>query len=318
MNINKRKQILFSIEASTSPLYKVAISKEEIFGYITSVGDKGVVNLLAPSVIGSIVNKVLGGRFIGFGLDLILRMLGIDFGEMLNELCSSVKSLVQSKGDKTSPSDVQSAVDRVIDTKFGGKSSEASSNDLNKELRVIKLAYVHIYQSLYKEAKLASPIAQKAAGPTSSFLKKLFGTIFGLSLRAAGMQLFADVASHMIGMPSTFDIVKEKFHPVVKTIQTKFKPKSSFNNARLNPEEEIFISNNKESIKALLKDWANEAYSNIDQDALNYSKELDKLASLIAQHNYYVAPTYIYMPESFHNKKEVVDFFIDDVAGISK
>ena len=332
MNINKRKQILSALDTTPASLHKEAISKDEIFGYFSSMADKGLVNMLAPSVIGSAVNRVIGGRFIGFGLDLVLRMLGIDFSELLNELCTSVKSLVTSKGDKTSPSDVQSVVDRVIDTKFEGKASKTSSQNLNISLRIIKFAYFHINQDLHKEAarqralsssiagarRSSSLIAQKAASPVANFLKKMFGAIFGLSLKAVGMQFFADVASHAIGMPSLFDVVKEKFHPVVKSVQTKFKPNPSFNNERLDPEEQIHVNNNKESIKALLKDWANEAYLNIDQNALDTSKELNKLSSLIAQHNYYVPATYIYMPESFHYKKEAVDFFIDDVASISK
>lgn len=321
MHQRTRIKLLQSVRAGTTPMHKeAAITKEEVAGYLSSVSDKGVINLISPSVIGMVINKIIGGRFIGWGVDFILRMFGIDFEKMLTAVCEGVKSVVASKGQETSPKDVSDKISETVDSVMGQASKikkdvlkGGSVLDVNKEIRIIKLACTH-----YQFTKKAdAPAALKGALPAvGAFLKKLFTFVFTLSLRSAGMQLFTDVVTHSMGLPSGFDFLK----PKIISTQTKFKRNPNFADRKFTDRlsRHFPCPKDEQSVKLLLIDWTNKAYLNVDQSALQSSPKLEDIAGDIIAASQRLTVAEIFVPETFSSIGDVVDSFIDDVAAKSK
>lgn len=304
-------------------LYKQAeIDENDIWSALELIGikrdfkPKDIVNFLTPTILSFIVNSILGTKFLGVGLDLILRLLKIDFAQMLESLINAVKQIVNK--DNFSQEEVNSAINSTVDSHLPSDKVSSSYMNESKNLRIIKLAYIHNYQQINKRADLIK-LQQNAAGlakTTNIFLKTIFKKIFNVLFFSTVMSGISTYIGRKSGLPG-FDMHSPKY--ISK--QKKFALNPNYKEVVL-PSDYPWtedINNNVTEIKNMLKSWAKEVYLGIKDEDLEKSEILDALSSVIK--NYNILSTVhgiISIPEDFKSKKEVVDYFIDNVASYSK
>lgn len=304
---------------------KNALNQTDIENYLGALSEKGTVNLLAPSVIGMVFNKIVGGTFIGLGLDLFLRMIGVDFKKLIEEMCGEIKTVTQDGKKEVSHEDIERAVSRVIDPAF--KSVNGAhlplSTGSDEESRMIKLARAHLYTELCKQADIASGAGAvtetigKGVSATAGFLTTVFSFIFKSVLRVGGMQLAADTLANPLNRFFGTNIFHSAFNTRPPSRQTKFKKNPAFSNVDMGDRWTEEVPKDFNAVKNMIISWANQVYLNVDPVALEHSSKLDELVRDIIIDNRYMTGNFIYISD-FKSKKEVVDSFIDEVASISK
>lgn len=315
------------------PIRKNALNQTDIENYLGALSEKGTVNLLAPSVIGIVFNKIVGGTFIGLGLDLFLRMIGVDFKKIIEEMCGEIKTITQDGKKEVSHEDIERAVSRVVDPAFKSINNVhlPLSTGSDQETRIVKLARAHLYTELCKQADIASgagtgagtvagTVAEtigKGASATAGFLTTVFSFIFKSVLRVGGMQLAADTFANPLNRFFGTNIFHSTFNARPPSRQTKFKKNPNFSNIDMGDRWTEEVPKDFNAIKHMIMSWANEVYLNVDPVALEHSSKLDELVRDIIVDNRYITGNFIYISD-FKSKKEVVDSFIDEVASISK
>jgi len=304
-------------------LIKEADLKQSITDYFQSKSEMGLINLLAPSVIGVAVNAIFGTTWVGRGIDLLLRMIGVDFqsilGSLINGLCGEIRNLALSKGKLLTPEDVDQVVKKRVEDAI--PSSSAVTSGLKTES--------YYYQG--KLYKIANPIIKQSAGSsaavagglssTRGFLTSTISFIFKVALAAAGMELFADIIKSQVGMKSDLDMgwltglfssdLNKKITPK-KSRQTKFPRNPNFIDQEVS---RVSGGKDRKTIRDTYVSWANEAYLNVDQGSLNNSSDLDRLVDVTSQIGLnIILGDFFIVPSTLRTKLEVVNFFIDDVA----
>lgn len=376
---------------SQTMIIKTADLGQSISAYWQSKKDMGLTNLLAPSVIGQGVNIILGTTWLGWAIDLFLRLIGVDFSALLSGLSEKVSGLIDRYKDKLSPSSLFSTIkDYIYDflpdsvKDFFSKEGELDATLVNIKtaylespayqffkqageekagLQLFQKAYVSQDHQLKKEAlwgwllsllgagvgykylgglwdrvtggKDADSSKQELATKTDGVLstaKTFFSNIFSFTisvgLATVGFELFSDFlkgnfaddkSKPSSNIFSNFSLTglfsndpNDKIRPK-KSAQTKYPKNPSFSDVSVN---RVNGSKTWDVIKQTYMDWANEAYLNIDQSKLAGSKDLEYLVNTTYAINSDIwAASFFIVPNSFHSKLQVVDYFIDDVAG---
>ena len=316
-------------------------SKDYIGHYSTT---KEATNLISKTVVSNIFARLIGGNFIvRAGIFLILHCFDVDFYGLIGNICEDVTALFNTHGKQLSPDMVQERVDHHVDAAFAGKSAENAAQKAQQfaeedsslaaagsaSLSLLKLSFLRQKNKSAKISIAAKPSATAAAVQTLSkgkeVVKKGFkgtlGGIFKVLLGGMGLTLFADfVKSSLFGMPSPlaeafhFDM-GPSFYPTVSS-QTKYPLNPSYSvGYESSPIVVTGVENDYNSILNLLQSWANQIYTNVPANMVSRSMKVNDLIKKIIEINS-LRPSAndLLLPYQFSSKKQIVDYFIDDVA----
>lgn len=300
---------------------------------------KSVLNVLAPGVLW-VVFKGLGLGMWGTLIGLLMNVFHVDAYGMIVSLYEKVKEMI-SGGQKVSSSQIDSAVQGIVQdhSQVSGEqeAQEAlqklqqqqqqpaqandgkvySSLELLHDAKIIRLAMVEYERQnlrLVKEAISLSDFipfysSRKAKGTT--LLGSILGFVFKLALASAGLMVAGDVIRklfHMDDAPSGGG----SGTPASTSTQTKYHASGDTPLPR-----EMPVANNRSNIENMVVQFAKDVYPDLNgkEQLIQSSPYFKAVVDQIAHTNLYnpgSAETLI--PSIFHSKKQVVDYFIDDVA----
>lgn len=302
---------------------------------------KSVLNMLAPGVLW-VVFKGLGLGMWGTLIGLLMNVFHVDAYGMMVSLYEKVKDMI-SGGQKVSSSQIDSAVNGIVQShsqvngeqeaqeayqKLQQKQQQpAQANDgkvyssleLLHDAKIIRLAMVEYERQnlrLVKEAISLSEFtpfysSRKAKG--TSLLGSILGFVFKLALASAGLMVAGDIVRKIFHMDDRGSGGASSETPSGTTsTQTKYHASGD------TPlPHEMPIANNRSNIENMVVQFAKDVYPDLSskEDIIRSSPYFKAVVDQIAHTNLYnpgSAETLI--PSIFHSKKQVVDYFIDDVA----
>jgi hypothetical protein len=301
-----------------------------------------LLNLIAPGAI-SMAFKAMGFGWLGILFGLALRIFHIDVAGILESIYGKIKSLIT--GDKQTTSQqvdeiVSSSVQEHVkpatedEANQAAQALNASSSQLLRDAKFLKLAMVEFEESslqMTKEAGLLSLFSSRK-GTTVNLLVKVLGWIFKVALASAGLMVAGDVINKFLGRPNALDGSVQRGRPVGETsapaaatpvvsrsTQTRFKPNPSYRNTQYNTSTTWIenMPNNDLSIETMLVNFAKEVYQGLDglEATVRASPVFQVVKDRIVQYNRLSqGDNWIMIPNYFTSKKQIVDFFIDDVA----
>ena len=283
-----------------------SIDTESTKSYLQSKLDKGAINLITPTLIGAAVRKMFGFTIIGWGLDILLRMMDVDFDGMVSDICGNVVSMATGNS-KLAPSEIESAVSSGVDRAF----SKAATSS-------------HLPYLMVKSAGATSKALSSAIPTTSSFLKKSLLFTFNTALAVVGMELFSDFLKNQMGMKSDWvKLFGNLFSSKRESRQTKFPKNPLFQDAPEYQPFKVELNHSppvtSDDVKSVLTEWTYQIYPSTDSSALSNSTDFHEMINKIYYANSRIAGlvNYFFIPSDFKGKKDVVDYFIDDVAAHS-
>jgi hypothetical protein len=324
--------------------------------YVANKIDSGdvtgsLLNILAPGAIATILS-FLGFGWLGWLIALSMRIFHIDVKAIWTSIHNKVKGLI-SGGNKASSADIDSAVQSAVqdntkpateeDVEAAQKSlGTESSLKMLQEARMLKLAMIE-YRDMAKTktAGPASALLSAFSGRkamTTSLLGKVLGWIFKIALAAAGLMVTGDVVNKVLDRPNALDGSVQKGKPVgetaapavpvappmPKTTQTKFKVKSGYQNTPKNTSATNWVENvrnDESSIEQMLVDFTKEVYDGVDNldSVIRGTAGFQAIADKIVFYNQAAkGNSLVFIPKMFVTKKQIVDYFIDDVAENAK
>lgn len=262
---------------------------------------KTVVNFLAPGIIRGLLPGPL--RWI---VGLALSTFGVDFDGLIRSVWDNLKGSV-GNDQKTSPSSVDTAVDSAL-SKLETTAQEYDLHQINK------LAILGIGRNRSQDKNMLGKI-----------LKWLFKTI----LSSAGLMVGGDMINKMVGRPNAFDNTIQNGKPVdtpsnntpsipaTKSTQTKFKVKPGYSDVRQPQPWTLDIVNSESNISNALIDFSKQVYDGLDglESKIKASPAFETVKDAIVWSNRSSqGDNLVFIPKVFTSKKQLVDFFIDDVA----
>jgi len=324
--------------------------KEYVFAHIDSKDKVGsVINFLAPGAI-TLMLDALGFKWIGKIAGLLASMFHIDVASIIGSIYNKIKSLLTS-GEKVTSSQIDSAVksaasehvptDMVDDHKTYAETI--------RDIRILKLALIDFESSdkLTKNAAILSPaIASKAINVFTTVIGWIFKTV----LASAGLMAAGDVANKLVGRSNALDGSLEGGKPSPKgstpsegggfwaklmggggtksdtpevsttSTQTKFKVNPSYVDVKKNTSSSNWLEqgySNQATVEAMVVNFAKEVYSGLDNldSVIKSTANFRNVVNMILNHNRTrQEDPGIYIPRTFVSKKQMVDYFIDEVA----
>ena len=328
-------------------LYKkagfIADALSRIKEYLASKIDKenpvsSVLNLLAPAAISMLFSSMGFGKF-GLLLGFLTTVFHVNVAGMIKSLYEKVKEMI-SGGQKVSAGQIDQSVQETIQS-FSQPSTtqEAeegyqsyrqqqpsladdgkvySSLELLHSAKMINLALIEYERQnmrLVKEADRSSFLKNfsgtKAQG--TSLLGKILGWIFKFVLTAAGLITAGAIVEHFMGgggqsepeTPSGPVSTQTKYHLVGNSPVPNQMP----------------ISNTPQNIEDMLIQFAKDTYSGLDgkESLIKSTPGFQYVKEKVAWQNVYnPGSRTIIIPPIFSSKKQMVDYFIDEVAAADK
>src|ERR1035437_367681 len=305
----------------------IADMVDKIKEYVPSVigtGDpvEGVLKFLAPGAL-VMTFSAMGIGWLGTLFVIALKAFGIDIGEIFGSIYEKIKSMLHTlpKGEQLQRSQVDNTVLAAIQSHSGKAASFASfletrsSSRMLRDAKWIKLAMVDYEKGFHKNSFTVLSAVSKFS--LLSIVGKVFGWIIKAALISGGLMIGGKVIEKVVG-PSA----QEPTHPIVHmptSTQTKFKinPSYSPENNNTSSSWTVNIANDPSSIDNMLVNFAKDVYSGLDgkEQIIRSSNIFQKIKEAFVWHNKATpgAPI-VFIPSEFKSKKQIVDFFIDDVA----
>ena len=280
-----------------------------------------VIAMLAPGAI-----EVMLGGLSGLIFGTLASMFHINIANAIKSIVDTLTPHIESKTVTSEhiESATQNAIQQAITplTEEEQKTLEKSSFDKSiQDARFVKLAVIAYDNNLLKEASFFNTVL----GKSMNFLTKIISTVFKVVLASAGFMVAGDIANSLIGRPSVISGTEkggkstEQTESEVISKQTKFPLKKSYSPENKNTDNDWIenISNNKSSIEQMLFSFAKDVYDGLDdkEQIVLSSPAFQTVVERIIwlNHSSPGAPM-VYIPSYLHSKKQIVDFFIDDVA----
>jgi hypothetical protein len=203
-----------------------------------------------------------------------------------------------------------------------------SSLELMHDAKMIRLALINYENQkmrLTKEADISDFFKgygrSKSRGTT--LLSKIFGWVIKIALYSAGLMVIGDVINAVLGRPSalthTYQAGKESPSeaptappPTTVSTQTKFPKKGDAPLPASWP-----LINNPSNIENMLIQFTKDVYSGLDgkEDIIRNTPSFDAVKDNINWFNVHnPGSAVIFLPKTFTSKKQLVDYYIDDVA----
>jgi len=310
---------------------------------------KSVLDILAPGALWLLFNSLGIGKW-GALLGLLMNVFHVDVSGMLSSLFNKVKALISS-GKKASSADVDAMTDSAAQEFNAPPSPEEeaqgmqalknrappaenaaddkrvySSLELLSDARMFRLALIDYEDQSLRLTK--EPVIKMAGffGSTkskgTSLLGKIFGWVIKLALASAGLMVAGDVANEVMGQPSALSGTYQRGQehsesqpaapPTPHSTQTKFPLKTDAPLPGTLP-----MVNNPQNIENFLIQITKDTYSGLDgkESIITNSPAFQAVKDNIGWFNVHNEGTAItFLPGMFKTKKQLVDFFIDDVA----
>jgi hypothetical protein len=307
-----------------------------------------IINELAPGVLW-VTFKSLGIGKLGLLLSLLMSVFHVDVSGMLSSLYGKVKAMIGG-GNKVSSSQIDDAVNGTIqehstsvtdqEVQEGYQKLQSmptaelqpsddkvySSLDLLHDAKIISLALIEYEDQNLRLTKNALDFSSFRSGygrsrsKGTTILGRIFGWIFKIALGSAGLMVAGDVVNKMLGRPNSLDhtyragkeevVSPEKVSPLATQTVFPFKGDSPLPSS-------MPVVNNSANIDNMIVQFAKDVYSGLDGKE-NLIRSVPSFQAVKEQivwyniHNEGSAMTFI--PPTFTSKRQLVDYFIDDVA----
>lgn len=309
-----------------------------------------VLDHIAPGALWVLFQSMGIGKW-GFLLGLLMETFHVDVHGMLKSIFEKVKAMISS-GKKVSSGEIDAATQSTVaefnkppspeeesqgikalqNTKPPSEDHAAddkkvySSLDLLGDARMFQLALIDYENQFFRRTKDGVVKTAGYFGNTKAKGTTLLGSIFGwiikIALASAGLMVAGDVANEIMGQPSalsgTYQKGKEPSEsqpaapPAPHSTQTKFPVKSDAPLPGTLP-----IVNNPQNIENFLIQITKDTYNGLDgkESFIRNSPAFQAVKDNISWFNVHNEGTAVtFLPGMFKTKKQLVDFFIDDVA----
>lgn len=293
-------------------------------------------NILGPGAIFTAFidpnDRAFGFGWIGTLLGLAVNIFHIDISSMISSIWDKLKGMIS--GDKpVSSSQVDSLVHEVAQSHMKPATQEEadeaekilnkkSFDELIKDVRLVKFAALE-----YSNNK---DIFNTKKNTTISIFARVISWILKIGLASAGLMVAGDIVNKFLNRPNGLDGSIQNGHVSTKedtnrspampvTNQTIFKLNPSYrveNNNNTSTWIENY-SNNSGSVKNMLIDFAKDVYIGLDgkESIIESTPGFQAIADRIIFFNRASSGSpMIFIPHEFVSKKQIVDYFIDDVA----
>lgn len=275
-----------------------------------------VMNILGPGAV-SMAFRAMGMPWFGLLAGFAMSYFHINVSNIIHTIWEGLKGLLE--GDKpVTSSQVDSVVHSAVQQHTGTDTGQARAFDqLMRDARMVKLAMIDYEKqtlSLTKEAARPRSILSTKAG-TTSVLSSILSVLFKTVLYSAGLMVAADVAHRLLGGPSKEETQTTTIAP--HTRQTKFPVNPSLNDPVHSGSWPISVNNDPSSIENMLINFAKEVYPGLSgkESLITASPTFQKILADIIWYNHASAgDKLVIIPKEFKNKKDIVDYFIDEVA----
>jgi hypothetical protein len=309
-----------------------------------------VLNILAPGALWLLFNSLGIGKW-GFLLGLLMDVFHVDVGGMLQSLYEKVRDMIGGGKKATSAQIDAAAKSTAQEYNTPGTKEEAqqgyqalqqkqvpgegssddgkvySSLELMHDAKIISLALIEYENQNLRLTKEAIGLPSFLGGYSStkskgtSLLSTIFGFIIKLALASAGLMVAGDVANELMGNKTPLSggsgqqQQAPQAPPTPRSTQTKFPAKGDGPLPSSWP-----LVNNQSNIENMVIQFAKQTYSGLDdKDSLiRNAPGFRAVVDTIAWYNIHNKGTaMIFIPGNFTTRKQIVDFFIDDVAKAS-
>jgi len=322
--------------------------KDYVSGHIDSKNKvNSVINILAPGAI-KVMLDALGFKWISIIAGILTSALHIDVASIIGSVYNKVKSML-GKGESITSSAIDSAVksaqsehapaDLVDDHKTYAEQM--------RDIRLLKLALIE-YESTGKLVKNAGIISPMMASKALNIFTTVIGWIFKTVLASAGLMAAGDVANKLVGRSNALDGSLEGGKPTpgwgksqqsggfwdklmgggaksdapisTTSTQTKFPKNSSYIDIPKNTSSSNWVeqgSPNQASIESMVISFAKDVYSGLDSldSVIKSTTNFRNIVNMIINFNITRQDDMgIFIPRTFVSKKQMVDYFIDEVA----
>ena len=312
---------------------------------------KSVIDILAPGALWVLFQSFGIGKW-GFLLGLLMDVFHVDVSGMLTSLWNKVKEMI-SGGNKASSQQVDAATESTVQEFNKPPSAEEeqqgmqalkqrqeqpstnladdkviySSLELLDDARMFRLALINYEVQALRLTKEGFDKTAGFFGATKSkgtnILAKIFGWVIKIALASAGLMVAGDVANEALGRPSalsgTYQRGQESSTPAStpapaapRSTQTKFPSKGDSPLPASLP-----MVNNEQNIENFLVQITKDVYSGLDgkENIIRNAPAFQAVKDNIAWFNIHNKGSAItFLPGMFKSKKQIVDYYIDDVA----
>lgn len=330
-------------KAATGSLVSSLIDKVKTYvGNQIDPNDKAgsLMNILGPGVIFTAF-RAFGFGWLGTLISLAMRVFHIDVSGMITSIWDKVGALIH--GDKqVSSGQVDSIVQEVAQEHMKPVTQEdaaaaqqllttSSFDDLMRDARLIKLTMIGYSSGIIKkEAGILDVLGGKKK-KTTNILARIFGWVIKVGLASAGLMVAGDVVNKFLDRPNALDGSIQEGKPLGRpselarapvnppTIQTKFKVKISYRPENLNTTSPwtVGVPNTINNINTMLTQFAKDVYDGLDgkESIIAGTAGFRAIADRISFFNRSsLNSPEVWIPSEFKSKKQMIDYFIDDVA----
>lgn len=306
------------------------------------------LEILAPGALWLALNAMGLGK-LGFIFGLLMDVFHVDIKGMIASVFSKIKPLLAG-GGKVSSEQIDEATNGAVQEQSGSVSPQEeqegfqqlpkyeqsssqsgqqaasdgrvySSLELMHDAKIINLAAIEYERQILRLTKTSgffdSYKGTKAKG--SNILGTIIGWIFKVVLASAGLMVAGDVVNKVLGRPNSLDKTYQAgqpnneapSHDAAIATQNKYPLKGD-----APVPSQMPMTNTPENISAILIQFAKDVYSGLDgKEALIESTPgFQVIKEKIAWLNVYNKGSATIMMLPNLSKKELVDYFIDDVA----
>lgn len=299
-----------------------------------------LMNILGPGVIFTAF-RAFGFGWLGTLISLAMRVFHIDVSGMITSIWDKVGSLIEGDKQVTS-AQVDSIVQNVAQQHMNPVTQEdadaahrlltkSNFDDLMRDARLIKLTMIGYAAGSFKKEAGFSDVLGGKKKKTTNILARVFGWVIKIGLASAGLMVAGDVVNKFLDRPNALDGSIQQGKPIGRpselakaplnppTTQTKFKVKPSYRSENLNTSTPwtVGITNNNNSINAMLIQFAKDVYDGLDgkESIIAATAGFRAIADRISFFNRAsLNSPEVWIPSEFKSKKQMIDYFIDDVA----
>ena len=310
-----------------------------------------LMNILGPGVIFTAF-RAFGFSWLGLLVSLAMQVFHIDVAGFVKSVWDKLKGLISGDKQITSAqvdSVVQSAAQDHMKPATQEEADAAekllnksSFDDLMRDVRMVKLTMVAYHSGIITKEAGFLDLFNSRKLKTTSILSRVIGWVLKIGLASAGLLVAGDVVNKFIGRPNALDSSlkdgkptdgvsssffgsppKNEVSVMPSTTQTKFKanPFYKIENFNVTNNWSVSSSNNESAISDLIVKFAKEVYSGLDgresiiRSTAGFQAVVDRIVFFNRK---LTSGSMIFIPPEFHSKKQMVDYFIDDVAEKAK
>lgn len=308
-----------------------------------------VLNEIAPGALWVLFQALGIGKW-GMLLGFLMEVFHVDVKGMLSSLYNKVKGMV-SGGEKVSSSQIDQAVDSTVQehntpstpqeeqeglirlkqmqanqaaqtTQAANDGAVYSSLELMHDAKIISLALIEYERQKLRLTKSALLGFGGTKAKGTSLLGKIFGWVIKIAFASAGLMVAGDVVNSFMGRPNSFD---GSYKPgETQTESPAPAPQGPVSTQKKYPSKgdspipsQFPLTNNPENIDSLIVQIAKDVYSGLDgkEQLIKSTPGFQYIKQKFAWTNVYnPGSRTIIVPQNFTSKKQIADFFIDEVA----